>query len=435
GRNSTRVLHVVNNFQPNRSEEEFFDCVSGGDSDRDCKSKKSTSKKMCSCKSSKAMSANKCPNKSETSRLDDPDALRSALERIAHGTQMMLQNFEHTKSGGRKPCSATLEITARLITEGNENNPNCQLNGRPVTMKMPLEFDPTTGQLGTRSATSSRHIACKDKCAYEQPEQSKTGTVSSKVRRAKYKLASLHAFNSEVFAGSCTPTAPFSTNDTESRKSEELKPVTVPLPVPGFPHSPQAWEEKQTEPITDDSQITTEVEWKPEPLPPLPADDETKMLDHGEIGDVSVKSDIEQPKGAKRYFMALPQHRDFSNCSPCRYYPSPIMDEEGNIFCPGQCGCCQCAWKKRSFDHNREHTNIKVCRCVQRGTIFTNYNQRENCSQISDFDFCPCREKAEAKFLELYNCEMWSSPTATRGPEVQIDQIVELLTPTQPRSP
>ncbi|XP_062122807.1 uncharacterized protein LOC133836371 isoform X1 [Drosophila sulfurigaster albostrigata] len=160
--NSTQVLHVVDNFQPNRSEEKFFDCLSVGDSD--CK--KCASKKISSCKSGRSA---KCPNKSDSNRLDDPEALRAALERIAHGTQMMLKNFEQSKNGCRKPCNATLEITARLITDANDSGPNCHFQGRPVTMKMPLEFDPSTGQLGTKSVSSSRNVVCKQSCNNNQP--------------------------------------------------------------------------------------------------------------------------------------------------------------------------------------------------------------------------------------------------------------------------
>ncbi|KAH8307541.1 hypothetical protein KR044_000762, partial [Drosophila immigrans] len=429
--NSTRVLHIVDNFQPNRSEDEFFDCLSIGDSEP--KTCKCTSKKMRSCKSSKVSA-------SESQRLDDPEALREALERIAHGTQMMLKNFEQSKNGCRKPCNATLEITARLITDAKEDGPNCKFQGRPVTMKMPLEFDPSTGQLGTKSATSSRHGTCKQQCSNQQAINSNTGMVCSRLRQKKYPMSSFNAYESDVFVGTCTPTGPISSHETHISRS--INPVVAPLPVAGPP--PQVWEEKQLQPQSDydyDSEFTTEVEWVPEPLPSIYDNEETIARDIGKIREESFKSNMEDDSapqtrtfGAKRYYMALPQHRDFSNCSPCRFYPSPIMDEEGNIFCPGNCGCCQCAWKKRSFNDNREHTNIKVCRCVQRGTIFTSYNQRENCSQISEFDFCPCREKAEAKFLELYNCEMWSSPTATRGPEVRLDQIMELMTPTQPLS-
>ncbi|KAH8403426.1 hypothetical protein KR215_004229, partial [Drosophila sulfurigaster] len=428
--NSTQVLHVVDNFQPNRSEDKFFDCLSIGDSD--CK--KCASKKISSCKSGRSA---KGPNKSDSNRLDDPEALRAALERIAHGTQMMLKNFEQSKYGCRKPCNATLEITARLITDANDSGPNCHFQGRPVTMKMPLEFDPSTGQLGTKSVSSSRNVVCKQSCNNNQPLESNTGMVSSRFRKTRYRLSSLNAIDSEMFAGSCTPTGPVSSHDTQSKHMEA---VVVPLTVPGLP--PQLWEEKQAQSQSvydNDSDFTTEVEWVQEPLPPLHDGEETRQI--GEIGEISLKSDMDglsaplsRVHDSKRYYMALPQHRDFSNCSPCRFYPSPIMDEEGNVFCPGNCGCCQCAWKKRSFDDNRKHTNIKVCSCVQRGTIFSSYNQRENCSQISDFDFCPCREKAEAKFLELYNCEMWSSPTVTRGPEVRLDQIMELMTPTQPHS-
>lgn len=88
-----------------------------------------------------------------------------------------------------------------------------------------------------------------------------------------------------------------------------------------------------------------------------------------------------------------------------------------------------CPWIKRSLASNWEHTNVKVCRCVQRGTIFTKFEDREVCSQSSYFDFCPCREKAEAKYLELYHREMWSRPDGLRGREIRLSEIKELLVP------
>ncbi|XP_034485127.1 uncharacterized protein LOC117790003 isoform X5 [Drosophila innubila] len=155
---STRVLHMVRNFQENRSDEDiFFDCMSIGDSDlvRDANSCKSSSGKS---------SSGKGP-------CHDPEALRAALERVAQGTQMMLKNFDQSKCGCRKSCNATLEITARLITDSKDAGPNCRFQGRPVTMKMPLEFDPSTGQLGAKSAasTSSRPICSEPSNQYSQP--------------------------------------------------------------------------------------------------------------------------------------------------------------------------------------------------------------------------------------------------------------------------
>lgn len=264
----------------------------------------------------------------------------------------------------------------------------------------------------------------------------------------------------DVFLGSCTPTL----------CSLSKEPLAVPLVVPELPELPAlpaagqipAVSEVRSEPELDN---VVETIWEPEQLPEseskvneLSEDEDSSSLDSDEEPattpvvrksydvDDSPRSSTKNPMNReqmgrpsmmkpvplKRYFMALPQHKEFSSCSPCRYSPSPIMDENGNVFCPGQCGCCQCPWKRRSFSDNREHVNVKVCRCVQRGTIFSSFEDRETCSQTSYFDFCPCREKAEAKYLELYHREMWSSATATRGPEIQLNQIKELTVPPPP---
>ncbi|KAM8703477.1 hypothetical protein ACLKA7_008150 [Drosophila subpalustris] len=434
---STQVLHVVRNFRENRSDEDiFFDCMSTGDSD--------FAQAGNSCKSSSGRSNGKSsgqgPSTSESSRFDDPEALRAALERIAEGTQMMLKNFEQSKSGCRKSCNATLEITARLITDSKDNGPNCRFQGRPVTMKMPLEFDPSTGQLGTKSAASSSRHICEKPCSrsrsQSQSQISHPGRVLSQHQQQDYQQQTSCVSEAEtqddVFEGSCTPTL----------ASNSQQPMKVPLPVPGLiPAQSQSEPEPEPEPESD---VVLESLWEPEQLP---ESDGAETLLESEVEEAPTpkykkpleaedtpRTSKQKPLGTGRYFMALPQHRDFSNCSPCRFSPSPIMDEAGNVFCPGNCGCCQCAWKRRSFADNRDHINVKVCRCVQRGTIFSSFADRETCSQTSYFDFCPCREKAEAKYLELYNREMWSSANATRGPEVQLNQIKELTVPPQPRS-
>lgn len=86
---STRVLHVVHNFQENRSDEDiFFDCMSIGDSDmiRDANSCKSSNKS--SDKSNNIKGSCQTPTKCDSSRFDDSGAFRAALERVAQGAQM-----------------------------------------------------------------------------------------------------------------------------------------------------------------------------------------------------------------------------------------------------------------------------------------------------------------------------------------------------------
>ncbi|XP_064535611.1 serine-rich adhesin for platelets [Drosophila montana] len=162
---STQVLYRGPNFQAQRSDEDiFFDCLSIGDTDfpreghsckmyASCKTITSTNPTMCSKASSKK-ATNSCKttstcNASASSKFDDPVVVRETLERAANATQMLLRNFERNKRVCKRPCSATLEITARLLTDPKETSSKCRLEGRPVTVQMPLQFDPNTGQMVT----------------------------------------------------------------------------------------------------------------------------------------------------------------------------------------------------------------------------------------------------------------------------------------------
>ncbi|XP_050341432.1 nascent polypeptide-associated complex subunit alpha, muscle-specific form [Bactrocera neohumeralis] len=133
-----------------------------------------------------------------------------------------------------------------------------------------------------------------------------------------------------------------------------------------------------------------------------------------------------------RVYKALPQHKDIHICSPCRYDPSPLIDEEGNVFCPHNCGCCLCPWRKRATDSQIDqikHEKIKVCKCRMKGSIFADYTSRAKCSNTSYFDCCPCRERAEAKYLEMTGEEMWSPDDKlkerVRGEPVNLEDVVE----------
>ncbi|XP_073817723.1 uncharacterized protein [Musca autumnalis] len=144
----------------------------------------------------------------------------------------------------------------------------------------------------------------------------------------------------------------------------------------------------------------------------------------------------------KLYRKALPQHKDVDVCIKCRFDPSPLIDEEGRVFCPGNCGCCLCAWTPRattSLEDVLKHTKIKVCKCRNRGTIFEDFGEIQSiCSQISYFDICPCREKVEAKHLELYGIDMWHrNERRVRNPmqgEVVLLLDVRELRPDRPGS-
>ncbi|XP_017866247.1 PREDICTED: uncharacterized protein LOC108615908 isoform X2 [Drosophila arizonae] len=156
GNPSTQVLYRGPNFQAHRSDEDiFFDCLSISDTDfpregqsckniDSCRSKPANNEqtKPVSCKSTCSGQA------SGTSKYDDPEAVRAALRRAENVTQMLLKNFERNQGDSKRQCNATLEITARLLTDPRPNASKC-LQGRPVTVQMPLRFDPCSGQMVT----------------------------------------------------------------------------------------------------------------------------------------------------------------------------------------------------------------------------------------------------------------------------------------------
>ncbi|EDW96571.2 uncharacterized protein LOC6536273 [Drosophila yakuba] len=122
GYDSTRLLFKGENFQQARSEQDFFfDCQGPGE-DSPKEGRSATSR----CK------------------LDDPAAIREALERAANATQMLLKNFDTT--GWNQPCAVTLELTARLV-DPKKGRAGCPLHGKPVTVQMPLEFNPQSGKV------------------------------------------------------------------------------------------------------------------------------------------------------------------------------------------------------------------------------------------------------------------------------------------------
>ncbi|KAI8044203.1 hypothetical protein M5D96_000354 [Drosophila gunungcola] len=435
GMDSTRLLFMGDHFQQQPSEQDiFFDCLSPAeDSPREGRS-----------------ATSRC-------KFDDPAAIREALERAANATQMLLKNFDNS-GGWNRPCAVTLELTARLV-DPKKSRVGCPLHGKPVTVQMPLEFNPQSGKMVSCQQKHPPPAGQKHRkesicqCRSQQrmgpapraPPQASSGKSASEHMRNCESQQLTERSAGTTYMGSCgDSTSQYyrCTNatcghryDRETREVISICYLPLPLPEP----------EPEPEP-------------QPEPLPPLtPVEESLEDLEAGEGNKdhlkiyapeaeqeyrteesddmLSSESEVpapppeDQPRTSKRYYMARPQNKEFSNCSPCRFDPSPIMDEDGNVFCPGNCGCCMCPWRKRSFAQNQEHVNVKVCRCVQRGTIFTKFEDREVCSQASYFDFCPCREKAEAKFLELYHAEMWSQPELTRGREIQLTEIKELLVP------
>ncbi|EDV42828.1 uncharacterized protein Dana_GF16833 [Drosophila ananassae] len=439
---STRLLFMGSNFQHGRCDQDvFYDCQSNGeDSPREGRSGTSRSATSRSVTS-------KC-------RLDDPAAIRQALERAANATNTLLKNFDNS-GGWNNPCAVTLEITARLV-DPKKTRSGCPLHGKPVTVQMPLQFNPQGGgKLTTcqkRELPRPRHQSSGSvcQCRTGAPKAKKPCPGKSESQQQFFQSES-HVSRSDASAymGSCGDSTICCHSRIYQNRYQPDEREVISISYLSVPETNQIWEEEATvediKPPLPPPEKIEEPPVEPEPVPeehikieapPQEDEDEsdTETVSESEPSTATVvlfdepEPETSAPSG-KKYYLARPQNKEFSNCSPCRFDPSPIMDEEGNVFCPGNCGCCMCPWKRRTFEENREHINVKVCRCVQRGTIFTKFEDREVCSQTSYFDFCPCREKAEAKFLELYHTEMWSSPDNTRGREIQLSEIKELLVP------
>lgn len=140
GFESTRLLFMGDNFRDGRNDQEvFYDCE---DSPLEGRSVQSQSRSVQSGRSARSV-------QSGTSRcnFDDPAAIREALERAANATQMLLTNFD--KAGGwNSPCTVTLELTARLV-DPKKGRTACPMHGKPVTVQMPLEFNPQSGKIAS----------------------------------------------------------------------------------------------------------------------------------------------------------------------------------------------------------------------------------------------------------------------------------------------
>lgn len=434
---STRLLFMGSNFQHGRSNQDvFYDCQSNGeDSPREGRSATSRS-------ATSRSATSKC-------RLDDPAAIRQALERAANATNTLLKNFDNS-GGWNNPCSVTLEITARLV-DTKKSRAGCPLHGKPVTVQMPLQFNPQGGGKLTppcqkREMPRPRHQSSGSICHCRTgvPKAKKPCPGKSASQKELFRSEShISRSDASAYMGSCGDSTICCRSRIYQNRYEPEEREVISISYLTVPETNQIWEEEATvvdvkppippPEIIEEPQVVKEPEPVQAKAPPQEDEDEsdTETVSSSSATEVLLdepKPEAPTPSG-KKYYLVRPQNKEFSNCSPCRFDPSPIMDEEGNVFCPGNCGCCMCPWKRRSFDENREHINVKVCRCVQRGTIFTKFEDRETCSQTSYFDFCPCREKAEAKFLELYHMEMWASPDNTRGREIQLSEIKELLVP------
>nr|ACN94728.1 GA17355 [Drosophila miranda] len=386
----------------------------------------------------------------------DTEAMRCALERTAANIQMMLSSLNEMSPPSR-PIRFTLEITTTLAVNDDKQSASCgRVTGQPASICECRSIGAT--KFGSGKSDGKKFLGCDSYDAggtfteqYKTCDSESCGTCQTDSDRfytydkdSSFMGSCGDSTSHVVTQCRCTHTCWFEQDSREVISITAIpcsKPCSMPEPVPEPPMPPI-----EKEPI-----VEPEPEPAPPPLPVMLEESETESEAASEESVVTLKEPSEHslppppaPKietpapepavapavpAEKRYFLARPQHKEFSNCSPCRYDPSPIVDDEGTVFCPGNCGCCQCAWKPRSFEDNVEHEQVKVCRCITRGTIFTSFEDRENCSATSSFDLCPCREKAEAKFLELYHCEMWSAPDMIRGREVQLSEIKELLTP------
>ncbi|KAH8307605.1 hypothetical protein KR044_005033, partial [Drosophila immigrans] len=126
----------------------FYDCQSGSDSDVE------------------DLGSNNCEQVIRAvggfSPLDDPLVIRQALERVANNSLLLLRTVggkcdylghldRHTSSTFVYP--ATLEICARLLTDKScacSPNCRCRLRGEPVTLQLPVELNPFSGQVNVQ---------------------------------------------------------------------------------------------------------------------------------------------------------------------------------------------------------------------------------------------------------------------------------------------
>ncbi|KAH8329760.1 hypothetical protein KR074_003819 [Drosophila pseudoananassae] len=88
-------------------------------------------------------------------RFDDPVEIRAVLERAAIATQQLLRCYGGADTPAPRPSMtrfypATLELSARLHTDDLCPCPKerqCKLRGDPVTLKLPIELNPESGQV------------------------------------------------------------------------------------------------------------------------------------------------------------------------------------------------------------------------------------------------------------------------------------------------
>lgn len=111
------------------------------------------------------------------SKFDDSLEMRKALERVTNTSRLLLRSV-----GGKCDCSncleketsrpffypAQLEICARLITDKSCPIPpsgQCRLRGDPVTLKLPMELNPYSGQVNLPIFQPEKNVSGGCHCA------------------------------------------------------------------------------------------------------------------------------------------------------------------------------------------------------------------------------------------------------------------------------
>lgn len=125
-----------------------------------------------------------------------------------------------------------------------------------------------------------------------------------------------------------------------------------------------------------------------------------KLTDSHDISPNSISEpDIQQTnvlhhnKGDLKLPVNFPQQRDISVCVPCYCDTCPLFDNDGNLICPEQCGCCTCAYTINE-SNPEDRTELELCRCTSKtqfNTIGRSHVSRCQCSRR--VDLCPCRDK------------------------------------------
>ncbi|XP_034132649.1 uncharacterized protein LOC117586589 isoform X3 [Drosophila guanche] len=106
----------------------------------------------------------------------DSDAMRCALERTATNIQMMLNSLDEMSPPNR-PIDFTLEITTALaVNDDKRPGPSGRITGQPVTVHMPLQFDPRTRQLTSSCQGQQQHQMQASICGSRPPSPTRHGT-------------------------------------------------------------------------------------------------------------------------------------------------------------------------------------------------------------------------------------------------------------------